>query len=67
MPWLFYAQVSQTVDDARNLLAENTFLVIAIGATALVGWWIFKKIFKLALYAGVAGLIAWVVYFNIRG
>ncbi|MDH3500760.1 MAG: hypothetical protein OEM97_11590, partial [Acidimicrobiia bacterium] len=58
--FLLLAQVSDTVADARNLFAENLTLVIALGLTALVMWWIFKKIFKLALYAGVAGLIAWV-------
>ncbi len=63
----FFAQVGDTVNEARSLFAENLTLVIAIGLTALVAWWIFKKIFKLALYAGVAGFIAWIWYFNIRG
>ena len=60
------AQVSDTIDEARNAFAENTSLVIALGATALVGWWIFKKVFKLAIYAGVIGVAAWYWYFNIR-
>ncbi len=63
--WLL-AQVTDRIDDARNVVLENTTLIIALGATALVGWWIFKKIFKLALYAGIIGVVFWVWYFNIR-
>ena len=66
MLFLLLAQVSETIDDARNVFLENTTLIVALGATALVGWWIFKKIFKLALYAGIVGLAAWFWYFNIR-
>jgi UDP-N-acetylmuramyl pentapeptide phosphotransferase/UDP-N-acetylglucosamine-1-phosphate transferase len=46
---------------------ENSTLIIALGASALVVWWIVKKLFKLALYAAIAGAIAWFWYFNIRG
>lgn len=60
------AQVTDRIDDARNVVLENTTLFIALGATVLVGWWIFKKIFKLALYAGIIGVVAWVWYFNVR-
>ena len=63
---LLLAQVTETIDEARNVFLENTTLIVALGATALVGWWIFKKIFKLALYAGIVGLAAWFWYFNIR-
>ena len=63
---LVLAQVSEQVSNARNLFAENVTLIVALALTAMVVWWIFKKIFKLALYAGIAGLIAWVWYFNIR-
>lgn len=45
---------------------ENLTLYVGIGAAALVGWWLFKKLFKLALYAGIIGVIAWVWYFQIR-
>ena len=48
---LILAQVTETIDEARNVVLENTTLIIALGATALVGFWIFKKVFKLALYA----------------
>ena len=63
---LILAQVTETIDEARNVVLENTTLIIALGATALVGFWIFKKVFKLALYAGVVGAAAWYWYLNIR-
>ena len=62
---LILAQVTETIDEARNVVLENTTLIIALGATALVGFWIFKKVFKLALYAGVFGVAAWYWYLNI--
>ncbi len=43
---------------------ENVSLYIGIAAAVLVGWWIFKKLFKLALYAGIIGVIAWYLYFQ---
>ena len=60
------AQVADKIDDARNVVLENTTLIIAVGATALVGFWISKKIFKLAFYAAIVGAGAWYWYFNIR-
>lgn len=43
---------------------ENLSLYIGIAAAALVGWWIFKKLFKLAIYAGIIGVVAWFFYFQ---
>lgn len=60
------AQVTDTINEARNVALENTTLLTAIAATVLVGWWMFKKLFKLAIYAGVVGVAAWYWYFNIR-
>lgn len=45
---------------------ENVPLVAGLAAAGLVVFWIVKKLFKLALYAGIAGVIAWFWYFNIR-
>ncbi len=45
---------------------ESLPLIIGIGAVILVGFWIVKKLFKLALYAGVIGAIAWVWFFVIN-
>lgn len=45
---------------------ENLPLVLGLGAAALVVFWIVKKLFKLALYAGIAGVLAWLWYFNVR-
>ena len=60
------AQAGAAVESARNAFAENSSLLIALAATALVVWWIVKKVFKLAIYAAIAGAIAWFWYFNIR-
>ncbi|MDH3305960.1 MAG: hypothetical protein OEO77_00365 [Acidimicrobiia bacterium] len=37
-------------------------LLIGLAATALVVFWIVKKIFKLALFAGIVGVAAWFWY-----
>jgi hypothetical protein len=43
---------------------ENLSLYIGIAAVALVAFWIFKKLFKLAIYAGIIGVAAWFFYFQ---
>lgn len=45
---------------------ESLPLVFGIGAVILVGFWIMKKLFKLAMYAAVIGAIAWVWFFVIQ-
>lgn len=40
-------------------------LVVAVGASAMVVWWMARKLLKLALYAGIVGGIAWVWYFGV--
>lgn len=45
---------------------EQLPLFVGIAAALLVGWWLIKKLFKLALYAGIIGVIAWVWYFQLR-
>jgi len=47
-------------------LMESLPLIIGIGAVILVGFWIVKKLFKLAMYAAVIGAIAWVWFFVIN-
>lgn len=44
---------------------ENLPLILGIGAIALVGYWMIKKVFKLALYAAIAGAALWFWYFQI--
>lgn len=46
---------------------EQLPLFLGIAAAAFVVFWIVKKLFKLALYAGIAGVIAWLWYFNVSG
>ena len=40
-------------------------LVVAVGASAMVIWWLARKLLKLALYAGIVGGVAWVWYFGV--
>lgn len=45
---------------------ETLPLLIGIGAVVLVGFWLVKKLFKLALYAAVIGALAWVWFFVVN-
>lgn len=45
---------------------EQLPLFVGIAAALLLGWWLLKKLFKLALLAGTIGAIAWFWYFQIR-
>lgn len=38
---------------------ESLPLILGVGATGLVIYWMVKKVFKLALYAGVVAVAAW--------
>lgn len=38
---------------------EPVTLIVGIVATILVFYWMAKKVFKLALYAGIAAAVAW--------
>ncbi len=46
---------------------EQLPLFIGIAAAAFVLFWIVKKLFKLALYADIVGVVAWFWYFQVRG
>lgn len=43
---------------------EQIALIAGVAAVGFVIFWIVKKLFKLALYAGIAGVVAWLWYFN---
>jgi len=45
---------------------QNVPLVIGIVAAALFGFWLLKKLVKMALWAAVIGAAAWLWYFQIR-
>ncbi|GBD85445.1 hypothetical protein BMS3Abin02_01853 [bacterium BMS3Abin02] len=45
---------------------QNVPLVIAIAAVVLVGFWLLKKLVRLALWAAVIAAVAWLWYFKIR-
>lgn len=60
------AQVTERLDDARNVVLENATLIGALGSSALFAFWVVKKVFKMALYAGIVGAAFWYWYLNIR-
>ncbi len=41
---------------------EPVTLIVGIVATILVVYWMTKKVFKLAIYAGIAAVVAWFWY-----
>jgi hypothetical protein len=45
---------------------ESLPLVIGIAAVVLVGFWLIKKLVKLAFWAALVGAAAWIWYFKIR-
>jgi hypothetical protein len=45
---------------------EGLPLSIGIVAAVLVGFWLFKRLFRLAFYAAVIGAAAWYWYFQAR-
>ena len=45
---------------------EQLPLSVGIAAALLLGWWLLRRLFKLALSAGAIGAIAWFWYFQIR-
>ncbi len=45
---------------------QNVPLIIGIAAAVLFGFWLLKKLLKLALFAALIGAAAWLWYFQIR-
>ncbi|MFZ0493062.1 MAG: hypothetical protein WAM81_07655 [Acidimicrobiia bacterium] len=45
---------------------EKLPLVIGIAAAVLVVFWLVKKLMKLAIWAALLGVAAWIWYFKIR-
>ena len=45
----------------------DVVLVVAVGATVMLGWWMTRKLLKLAFYAGIVGAAAWLWYFGVPG
>jgi hypothetical protein len=45
---------------------ENVPLAIGIAAVAVAGFWLLKKLLKLALWGALLGAAAWIWYFTIR-
>jgi hypothetical protein len=45
---------------------DKISLYSGIAATGLVGYWMVKKVFKLALYAAIAGAALWFWYFQVN-
>ncbi|NIA24395.1 MAG: hypothetical protein GWP04_02365 [Gammaproteobacteria bacterium] len=45
---------------------QNVPLIIGIAAAVLVGFWLLKKLVKLAFWAAVICAAAWLWYFKIQ-
>ncbi len=61
--WL--VEIDRIVERVNAFVPVELVLVVAVGATAMVVWWLMRKLGRLAFYAGVVGAIAWWWYFGI--
>lgn len=52
------------IDRFRDMIPADVTLMVAVAATVMVGWWLIRKLTKLALYAAVVGGAAWLWYFG---
>lgn len=60
--WL--VEIDRIVERVNALVPVELVLVVAVGATVMVVWWLMRKLGRLALYAGVVGVVAWLWYFG---
>ena len=58
-------RVGSIFEPLSTYVPLEVVLVVAVGASAMVVWWLARKLLKLALYAGIVGGIAWVWYFGV--
>ena len=58
-------RVSGIVDRLSAVVPLEVVLAVAVGATVMVGWWLTRKLVRLAFYAGVVGAAAWLWYFGV--
>ena len=53
------------VEGLTGVVPLEVVLAVAVGATVMVGWWLTRKLAKLAFYYGIAGAAAWLWYFGV--
>ena len=66
--------IGEIIDWAGSILETlsaivplQVVLAVAVGATAMVGWWLIRKLVRLAFYAGIVAFAAWLWYFGVPG
>ena len=58
-------RVSSIVEGLTAVVPLEVVLAVAVGATVMVGWWMTRKLVRLAFYYGIAGAAAWLWYFGV--
>lgn len=53
------------IDRFSDTIPAGGLLMVALAATLMVGWWLIRKLTRLALYAAVVGIAAWFWYFGL--
>lgn len=62
-PWR--AEIEGIIERVSAFVPSQAVLAAAMGASILAGWWLLRKLLKLAFYAALAGAAAWIWYFGI--
>lgn len=62
-PWR--AEIEGLIERVREVVPSQAVLAAAVAASLLAGWWLLRKLVKLAFYAAVAGAAAWLWYFGL--
>ena len=59
-PWR--AEIEGLIEQVRAVVPSQAVLAAAVAASLLAGWWLLRKLVKLAFYAAAA---AWLWYFGL--
>lgn len=62
-PWR--AEIEGLIERVREVVPSQAVLAAAVAASLLAGWWLLRKLVKLAFYAAIAGAAAWLWYFGL--
>ena len=57
--------IDRIIDRVSVVVPVDVVLAVAVGATVMVGWWMIRKLVRLAFYYGVLGAAAWLWYFGV--
>ncbi len=58
-------EIEGIIERVSSVVPSDAVLAAAVGATILVGWWLLRKLVRLAFYAGIAAAAAWLWYFGL--